>query len=662
MIERCPRFGMNKKVRFRQPICYVVFGFLAALFSAAAPAQCSTPSQAAAGQSVCDRVDGNLILLNDNGAWSWYQDERAIVDPQAGTLLVSSVAASPRGIDGRRDGNVDLTTFDFSSGLRTRFVLGEIQEDDHNSAALLKRPDGRYLAVYANHNTDRVSRYRVSLRPLDASAWTPERHFDWQTTPGNDFNVTYSNLFYLSAEKRVYNFARVNDRSPNMMLSMDQGDSWTYGGQLTRSEDVGYVNGYFKYASNGVGRIHLIATEAHPRDYNNGIYHAYIEGEKLFGADGTLIDEDIHDNKGTPPTKSLTPVFLPDEEDGTQKRHRAWTTDIALDRAGRPYALFTIRAGDAVPSPDGTGDDRRLYYARFDGDKWIHHDVAKMGRRLFRSEQDYTGLGALVPGDPNTIYISSTFNPATEEETPYHEIYKGQTDDGGRNWQWTSVTTESTVDNLRPIIPAPHGGHLAVLWFRGTMSRSQAYDTSIVGIIDRRGETVGRVRYFDARTDNTRQATGEMPAVGQLKGWKEREGVGINNTVFVPDGGGVEEPRLLVTELSGLGAGTFDLFAFFWGTPEGKAQLRASLKPEALLTFSQRDSQAAEKEQIEPGQDVAIHAGQSQLHRAYVGRVQVEGDARVSVFISGSDMEAASPTRYDGLGYARVEASRGSEP
>jgi hypothetical protein len=83
-----------------------------------------------------DHVDGNLIVFNDNGAWSWYQDERAIVDAKAGKLLVSSVAASMPSINGPRDGNVDLVTFDLASGATTRFVLGKIQEDDHNVAAI----------------------------------------------------------------------------------------------------------------------------------------------------------------------------------------------------------------------------------------------------------------------------------------------------------------------------------------------------------------------------------------------------------------------------------------------------------------------------------------------------------------------------------------------
>jgi hypothetical protein len=39
-------------------------------------------------------VAGTLIQFNDNGAWSWFEDERAIVDAAAGKILVSSVGNS----------------------------------------------------------------------------------------------------------------------------------------------------------------------------------------------------------------------------------------------------------------------------------------------------------------------------------------------------------------------------------------------------------------------------------------------------------------------------------------------------------------------------------------------------------------------------------------
>src|SRR5882757_2948282 len=40
-------------------------------------------------------VAGNLITINDNGGWSWFSDERAIVDTSvgaAGKIILSSAA------------------------------------------------------------------------------------------------------------------------------------------------------------------------------------------------------------------------------------------------------------------------------------------------------------------------------------------------------------------------------------------------------------------------------------------------------------------------------------------------------------------------------------------------------------------------------------------
>ena len=42
------------------------------------------------------------LLLNNNGAWCWFQDERALVDPANNTLLLGSVASpdGPKGAEG----------------------------------------------------------------------------------------------------------------------------------------------------------------------------------------------------------------------------------------------------------------------------------------------------------------------------------------------------------------------------------------------------------------------------------------------------------------------------------------------------------------------------------------------------------------------------------
>jgi hypothetical protein len=349
---------------------------------------------------------------------------------------------------------------------------------------VLIRPDGRYLAVYSRHNRDSFTYWRVSSRPHDAGDWGPERTFDWSehlaAVDAGD-HVTYSNLFYLSAEKRVYNFVRAVNHDPSIMISSDQGDQWFYGGKLLTEAKLGYVNGYVKYASNGVDRIDFLTTEHHPRDFNNSIYHGYVRGGRLHRSDGTVVHDNLFDGRGQPQTE-LTKVFAAGSAFGGDTMTHAWTIAVALDHAGRPWGLISARSNDR---PENTNfSDHRFFFVRWDGGQWKTYPLAKAGACLWPAEQDYTGLAALNPSDPNEVYISTTIDPRGRGPLKFHEIFKGLTADGGRTWAWTPITQNSTVDNLRPLVAA-WGGNTAVLWFRGTMGRSQHYNAAIVGIINR---------------------------------------------------------------------------------------------------------------------------------------------------------------------------------
>lgn len=421
-----------------------------------------------------DTVAGDLVLLNDNGAYCWYQDERIAVDPRSGTLFVGSVASTPeRG----RGGDIDVAAWQIDTGRVQRFRLDHLPQDDHNAPALWFRSDGRLLAMYTTHNRDKVSRYRITDRAGDVTAWGAVHKFDWGAEVGSDFNTTYSNLVYLSAEGRLYDFARAVGRSPNFLVSDDEGETFTYGGRITHTADVGYVNGYFKYASNGVDRIHFIGTEHHPRDYDTSIYHGYLEAGVLHRADGQIADPDAFDPIAGEPT-AFTKVFAADTEiDGVPLSH-AWPSDLEVDAAGRPYAVFTARVA-------GTTDDHRFVYARFDGSAWHAHRIGRAGKRLFRKESDYTGLAALHPRDPNTLYLSTRIDPRDGSSTPHHEIYRAVTADGGASWRFTAITSGSSVDNLRPIVPRWDSPRTALVWLRGKMKTSQSYQLSVVGLIDR---------------------------------------------------------------------------------------------------------------------------------------------------------------------------------
>jgi hypothetical protein len=416
-------------------------------------------------------VAGDPILFNDNGAWSWFEDERAIVDAAAGKILVSSVANGSGTGGAARHGDVEVAALDIASGMISRFTLSDaLQADDHDSAALWRRPDGRYLALYSRHGSDNFTRSRISTNSGDISSWSTEQSFN------NTAGTTYSNLHYLPNDNagagRLYNFTRSINFDPNVLTSNNYGDSWSYGGKLL-TEGGSSDRPYVRYFSDGQ-RIHFITTERHPRNYDNSIYHGYVQDGQLFDSQGNLIDVKLLDPMGLPPS-ALTKVFATGTPFGGTTMRRAWTIDLAIDNSGLPYTVFQARANDS-------NADHRFFYAKFDGTNWSVHELAKAGGFLYTAEDDYTGLVALDPHDPNRLFISTKIDPRTDVAMPRYEIFAGQTTDGGASWAWSPVTFNSTMDNLRPIVPAWDGNHTALLWMRGTYTTYTNYDLDIVGL------------------------------------------------------------------------------------------------------------------------------------------------------------------------------------
>lgn len=419
----------------------------------------------------------DLITLQDNGGWCWFQGDRVVVDRARGRILASTVA-NARGAGGStRHGSVELACYDIATRAVTRITLHDrLEADDHNSAALLVLSDGRYLAMYSKHHTDTLSRYRLTSSPGGAD-WGREAVHD------NVERTTYSNLLALTAENdgrgRLYNFTRTVGYDPNFLVSDDGGTTWRYGGRLLDGPGRPYV----RYASDGGRAIHLIATEQHPRDFPNCIYHGYVRDGRLHRSDGVVVDPDVGDAAGVSPD-ALTPVF---RSDGVA---RAWTIDIQLDNDGRPYIAFSVRARPNPPA-DPSGWERRYYYGRFDGTAWAVSPMAYAGDGLYPAETDYTGLVALHPHDPSTAYISADVHPATGEplvsrsdRRRHYEIFRGVTADGGRSWAWDPITADSTSDNIRPVVPRWEGGATALFWLRGTYTSYKDYDLQVVGTLN----------------------------------------------------------------------------------------------------------------------------------------------------------------------------------
>ena len=422
------------------------------------------------------RILSQEVSLHDDGGWCWFEDERALI---CNGKLVFGVVAMGRS-DPTRKGNIEVVSYELDSGQTHESVLHhQLSADDHNSPALVELGDGRLLAMYCKHGEENSLYYRISQHPGDTTDWQAEQTF----VPSESSRVTYSNLFRLAVENRgrgrIYNFYRGFDDTfkPSWMFSDDDGRTWENGGRFIDFLVPQRHRPYVKYASNGKDTVHFIFTEGHPRDFDNSLYHAYFRDGVFFRTDGSKI-KDIDDGPITP--TEATRIFSGDEN------NVAWPSDLHLDVNGNPVAVYSVQRDSAgLPRGQG-GNDHRYRYACWDGQRWIDHQVAFAGQRLYSGEDDYTGLICIDPNAPQTVYFSSDVDVSSGEpaKNGRFEMYRGKTNDQGRSWTFTSLTRNSKVDNIRPIVPHSDGKGTAVLWLRGELRSYTDYDLEVLGIIE----------------------------------------------------------------------------------------------------------------------------------------------------------------------------------
>lgn len=408
-----------------------------------------------------------IVEIAPDGAWTWFNDERA-VRLENGNLLVGYV---------RSDGRIAVTNYDPDSGERHETVLGgegAIEIDDHNNPSLTQLPDGRVLAIYSRHHTDPHFFWRISTTA------NPRSEADWGAERMKEVGArnTYANTFLLQGENdRIFNFQRSINFNPALVLSDDLGESW--------SDPIHFITAgsgrqrpYPRYTSNGVDRIDLIYTDAHPRDLNNSIYHLYYREGAFRGSDGTELRrlEDLpiaHDEgeRGSVIYRfSEEPWGEGEGPDDWIPGGRGWTWDVAYDTDQHPVAVFQVRRGEVTG--DGWADARiYYYYARWTGEAWDRHFIAQAGRPLYDREEDYGGGMTLDPRDSGVVYISSNaarpFDLSDLDDVPLapgdrYTLYRGETRDGGRTFTWTEIEVDGEGDNLRP-----HAVDGALVWFQG---------------------------------------------------------------------------------------------------------------------------------------------------------------------------------------------------
>ncbi|MBN2442605.1 MAG: PKD domain-containing protein [Spirochaetales bacterium] len=423
------------------------------------------PFNQSASPSGSNWVNGQLITFNSSGGWCWYQDERAIVDKENNKLIIGSV----------QNGQAHVVHWNLASGSGQKYTLDSAlpYNDDHDTAAFIKTKDGGYAAMWSGHKNDNYSRYSY----FNGSSWSSKKNYDWGSNAGD--GITYSNMWYIG--NTLYSYVRSTGTSPNYLYSNDNGRSWNFGGRLTSTPQVGYVAGYYKYWGNNVDRIDFLGTEAHPRDNNNSLYHGYVQNGRIYNSNGQVIDSDFTDRNASNIT-AYTQMFRAGSSVGGVSLDHAWNADLVRYDDGTIAVIWTAR----VVGSSSSDPDKRLMYARFSGNSWKLTYLSRAGTKLYDSEQDYTGLGALDPDNPEVIYISTPYDPRTDQGnfSGKKEIWKGVTCDNGATFHWVPVTANSSMDNLRPIVPKWDESHRALLWMRGTYSSAQSFDTAIVGLIE----------------------------------------------------------------------------------------------------------------------------------------------------------------------------------
>jgi hypothetical protein len=433
-----------------------------------------------------------LVTINDAGSWNWFQDERVIVT--AGKLIVGSVADGIH--DRTRAGNVEVVSYDLSTSRITRFVLHHPANDvdrkrwlnDHSAPAFTVRPDGRIVAMYSLHGLGNTLYYRISDAAGSVTSWSVEREFQ----PASNSKVTFPNLHFLSSENggegRVYAFFRGIDQRqlPSWAYSDNLGETWAPGASFIEIPDKPKVIPYVKYCSNGSDTVHIAFTSGHHLDYGNALYHFYYRGGELFRSDG----KPIHTLRaGLKTVEAATCIFR------ANRGSVVWVSDVHMDRAGAPYIAYSVQKDSANLASKARGEDHRYRYARWTGSRWVDYEIAYAGSRIhtYADGDDCTGLVALDPQDPNVVFISTNADPATgrplisrADHQRHWEVFRGTTRDGGAKWSWTAITRDSSLDNIRPVIPVWQSERRAVIWLRGQMRTYTDYTFDVAGIISER--------------------------------------------------------------------------------------------------------------------------------------------------------------------------------
>ncbi|MBQ8002966.1 MAG: BNR repeat-containing protein [Clostridia bacterium] len=413
----------------------------------------------------------------DEGAWCWFADPRAVtLKNDDGTIDVTVIGY----IDVH--GNIKATQINnLTDKVDEVLIRTNIQPDDHNNPTFVMIPDGRIVVFYSRHTDEACFWYRVTEKKGDLTTLGPEKCL----VTAN--NTTYPSPFILSDDPdHIYLCWRGIEWHPTiakLSLPDENGDmEFTYGPyQMVRSSNVGSnVRPYAKYASNGKDRIYISYTGTHPDNYNpNWLYCNYIDIN-------TMTMHDINGNLMR--TIDQGPLIV----DHSNQSHivdktnsvRNWLWQVALDELGNPI-IANVRIDNSKTSHD-------YYYVKWNGTEWVKTFLTNAGGKFHPSNTEYCYSGGMSidVDNPEIIYVSK---PVDGLFGKVWEIFKYTMSEDGKTVVSTEQITEnSPKNNVRPwVIPNSEGDDLRVMWMHGDydfwMVNSQypaGYPTAIMGEVE----------------------------------------------------------------------------------------------------------------------------------------------------------------------------------
>lgn len=414
------------------------------------------------------------------GGTCWFNGPRAIC-ANGKTFVCSTRGKRPKP-SGVHAGYTEVSQIDNATGAVSTYTLasGSFWEDDHAVGGLAIRTDGRLVCFYSQHLDTAGIKYRISVNPYDATAWSAEN-----VVPGTVYTnslTTYCHPLFLSGESnKLYVFWR--DESGNLaaMTSTDLNaatpasvDGGALGSTPTFSAKATWIplpagsakGVYYQVKDNSVDRIDFAITNAvaDTTGAKIDVRHCYWKSGALRGTDGTSL--------GSFPVafSATTAVATSGAPDNLG---HVWVWDVTYND--------TTTVAQVVFARFVTPTDHRYYYARsVAGGAWSKTEIpntSTLASVPATSTEQYYSPGVILDDAVEGLVYC-----AISTERGKSDLFRYKTSDGGISWGTPSKISPVAIDydpvtqqNLRPIVPKNRAANVAVLFQRG---RYAFYDFS----------------------------------------------------------------------------------------------------------------------------------------------------------------------------------------